>query len=289
MPREAFGHVVITGASAGAGRAVAVAFARHGARVTLIARGRGGLDGVRAEVERCGGRACCIVADVADAAAVEAGADIAEARHGPIDVWVNSAMATVFAPLSALTPEEIRRVTEVTYLGQVHGTMAALRRMRRAGRGTIVNVGSGLAYHGLPLQSAYCAAKAAVRGFTESLHSELIHEGSRVRLSFVVLPALDTPQFDWARSVLHRRPRPSCALPARRLGSSSLRLPRCRSSLAARSPRAGSTASWPTWAGPASWPGRRPCPARAISSRRWTTQPTTASGAGSATRRGPVR
>ncbi|UUP18141.1 SDR family oxidoreductase [Nitratireductor thuwali] len=208
MPENQSRHVVITGASAGAGRAAAVAFGRRGWKVSLIARGRAGLEGARADVNRAGGSALAIPADVADADAVEAAAMQAENAHGPIDVWVNCAMVTVFGPVSQVTPEEFRRVTEVTYLGQVHGTMSALRRMRSANRGTIVNVGSALAYHGLCLQAAYCGAKFAVRGFTEALRSELIHERSRVRLSFVVLPALDTPQFDWARNKLLERPRP---------------------------------------------------------------------------------
>ncbi|MCT7377987.1 SDR family oxidoreductase [Chelativorans salis] len=208
MSRKVSRHVVITGASAGAGRAAAIACARRGWKVTLLARGRAGLEGARAEVERNAGTALAIPTDVADAGAVEAAAAEAEKTQGPIDVWVNAAMVTIFGPTSEVTPEEFRRVTEVTYLGQVHGTMSALRRMRAANRGTIVNVGSALGYHGLCLQAAYCGAKFAVRGFTESLRSELIHEGSKVRLSFVVLPALNTPQFDWSRNKMAGRPRP---------------------------------------------------------------------------------
>ena len=202
------GHVVITGASAGVGRATAVEFGRAGWRVTLLAREPARLRAAAAEVERAGGRALAVPADVAEADVVEAAAAKAEDSQGEIDVWVNSAMATVYAPIADITPEEYKRVTEVTYLGQVYGSMSALKRMRPRNRGTIVNVSSALAYHGLPLQAAYCGAKFAARGFTESLRSELIHEHSGVRVSLVVLPAVNTPQFDWARNKLPRRPRP---------------------------------------------------------------------------------
>jgi len=208
MPEYPSQHVVVTGASGGAGRAAAIAFAKRGCRLTLLARGRAGLEGAKADVENAGGKALIVLTDVADANAVEAAAEQAEREFGPIDVWVNNAMATIFSPFSEVTPEEFRRVTEVTYLGQVYGTMSALKRMRAADHGTIVNVGSALAYHGLPLQAAYCGAKFAIRGLTESIRSELIREGSHVRLSFVVLPALDTPQFDWARNKLADAPRP---------------------------------------------------------------------------------
>src|SRR5690606_27740852 len=202
------GHVVITGGSAGVGRAAARAFAAEGRRVTLLAREPGRLDAAAAEAESQGGEALVIPTDVADAERVEAAALKAEETFGPIDVWVNSAMATVFSPLSDITAEEFRRVTEVTYLGQVYGSLSALRRMRPRNRGTIVNVSSALAYHGLPLQAAYCGAKFAARGFTESLRCELLHEGSDVRVTLVVLPAVNTPQFDWARNKLPHRPRP---------------------------------------------------------------------------------
>ncbi|RCS25933.1 SDR family NAD(P)-dependent oxidoreductase [Phyllobacterium salinisoli] len=208
MPQDRSRHIVITGASAGAGRAAAIAFGKRGCRVTLLARGRAGLSGARGDVEKAGGVALSIPTDVADAEAIEAAAEQAEREFGPIDVWINNAMATIFSPFSEVTVDEFRRVTEVTYLGQVYGTMSALKRMRQMNRGTIVNVGSALAYHGLPLQAAYCGAKFAVRGFTESIRSELIRERSRVRMSFVVLPALDTPQFDWARNRLSDQPRP---------------------------------------------------------------------------------
>ena len=199
---------LITGASAGVGRATAIAFAARGWRVGLMARGLDGLEGARADVEEAGGEGLVSRADVADAKAVFAAAERAVQHWGGIDVWVNNAMATIFAPVEAIAPEEFRRVTEVTYLGQVHGTLAALRHMKQRGRGTIVQIGSALAYRSIPLQSAYCAAKAAVRGFTDSLRSELIHEGSRIRLTLVHLPAVNTPQFDWARSRLPCRLQP---------------------------------------------------------------------------------
>lgn len=201
-------HAVITGGSAGVGRATANAFAADGWRVTLLAREPTRLQAAAAEVEGEGGKALSIPTDVADADAVEAAASKAEQVHGEIDVWINSAMVTVYSPVAEITPEEYRRVTEVTYLGQVYGAMSALKRMRPRNRGTIVNVSSALAYHGLPLQAAYCGAKFAARGFTESLRSELLHENSGVRVSLVVLPAVNTPQFDWARNKLPHRPRP---------------------------------------------------------------------------------
>jgi NAD(P)-dependent dehydrogenase (short-subunit alcohol dehydrogenase family) len=198
----------VTGASAGVGRATAIAFARRGWAVALLARGEDRLRGAAAEVEEAGGRALVLPADVADANAVSAAADAVVAAWGRLDVWVNNAMVTVFAPADETTPEEFRRVAEVTYLGQVHGTLAAMRHMRRQRHGTVVQVGSALAYRSIPLQSAYCAAKAAVRGFTDSLRSELIHAGSPIRLTMVHLPAINTPQFEWARSRLPRRLQP---------------------------------------------------------------------------------
>jgi len=200
--------VVVTGASAGVGRATARAFATRRWAVALIARGQDGLEGARRDVEEAGGRALVLRLDVVDAHAVEQAADRVVEAFGRVDVWVNNAMATVFARAEDIRPEEYKRVTEVTYLGQVHGTLAALRHMRRHGGGTIVQVGSALAYRSIPLQAAYCAAKAAARGFTDSLRSELIHEGSPVRLTMVHLPAVNTPQFDWARSRLPRRLQP---------------------------------------------------------------------------------
>ena len=200
--------VVVTGASAGVGRATVRAFARRGADIGLIARGIDGLEAARAEVEAAGGHAIIVPADVADANAVDAGAEEIEAVLGPIDVWVNNAMASVFSPVKALQPDEIRRVTEVTYLGVVHGTLAALRRMLPRDRGTIVQVGSALAYRGIPLQAAYCGAKHAIQGFTESLRCELLHDRSNVHVTMVHLPAMNTPQFDWVKSRLPREPQP---------------------------------------------------------------------------------
>ena len=200
--------VVITGASAGVGRATAQAFGRGGARVGLLARGRDGLEGAKAEVEAVGAKALVLPTDVSDAQAVEAAAGEVEERFGPIDVWVNNAMVSVFSPVKEMTAEEFRRVTEVTYLGTVYGTLAALKRMLPRNRGSIVQVGSALAYRGIPLQSAYCGSKHAIQGFTESLRSELIHDRSDVQLTMVQMPALNTPQFGWVRSRLPRKPQP---------------------------------------------------------------------------------
>lgn len=200
--------VVITGASSGIGRACARAFAARGARLVLLARSPEGLAGAAEEVRAAGTEAIVCPLDVADAAAVERAADAALDRFDRIDTWVNNAMVTVLSPASEMSPEEYRRVTEVTYLGTVHGTLAALRRMRPVDQGTIIQVGSALAYRSIPLQSAYCGAKAAIRGFTDSLRSELIHDGSRVQLSMVQLPAVNTPQFEVARTRLPKHPQP---------------------------------------------------------------------------------
>jgi NAD(P)-dependent dehydrogenase (short-subunit alcohol dehydrogenase family) len=200
--------VVITGASAGVGRAAARAFAQRGAHVGLLARGRDGLEGARRDVEALGGRALALPTDVARADQVEEAAEAVEREFGPIDVWVNNAMVSVFSPVDQMEAEEYRRVTEVTYLGYVHGTLAALRRMKPRDRGTIVQVGSALAYRSIPLQSAYCAAKAAIRGFTDSLRCELLHDKSRVQLTMVHMPALNTPQFRWVKSRLPRKAQP---------------------------------------------------------------------------------
>jgi NAD(P)-dependent dehydrogenase (short-subunit alcohol dehydrogenase family) len=200
--------VVITGASAGVGRATANAFAREGARLCLIARDRNRLEATRQEVESLGGRAVICSADVADAEAVDEAAELAERTFGPIDVWVNNAMTSVFSPTWELTPEEVKRVTDVTYLGYVNGSLAALKRMRPRDSGVIVQVGSALAYRGIPLQAAYCGAKHAIEGFSDSLRTDLIHEGSKVRVISVHLPAMNTPQFEWVRSKLPNKPQP---------------------------------------------------------------------------------
>jgi NAD(P)-dependent dehydrogenase (short-subunit alcohol dehydrogenase family) len=200
--------VAITGASAGIGRAVARLFGAQGANVGLIARGEAGLMGAAAEVSQAGGTAHAVRADVADFAQVEAAAAKIEEIFGPIDVWVNDAFTSVFAPFEEITPEEFRRVTEVTYLGYVHGTMAALARMRPRDRGVIVQVGSALSERSIPLQSAYCGAKHAINGFTSSLRCELLHEKSGVRVTVVQMPAVNTPQFSWVRSRLPRHPQP---------------------------------------------------------------------------------
>src|SRR5438874_682248 len=200
--------VAITGASAGVGRATARKFARSGAPVALLARGRDGLEAARKEVEELGGRALVVIVDVAHADQVEAAATQIEAELGEIDIWINNAMTSVFSPIKEMTPEEFRRVTEVTYLGYVYGTLAALKRMLPRNRGVIVQVGSALAYRGIPLQSAYCAAKHAVQGFCDSLRCELLHDKSHVRLTMVQLPALNTPQFGWVKSRLARKAQP---------------------------------------------------------------------------------
>ena len=200
--------VVITGASAGVGRATARKFARHGARIALLARGTDGLEAAQCEVEELGGTAIVIPVDVANAEQVEAAAARVEIDLGEIDIWINNAMASVFSPIKEMTPGEFRRVTEVTYLGCVYGTLAALKRMLPRDRGVIVQVGSALAYRGIPLQSAYCAAKHAVQGFCDSLRCELLHDKSGVRLTMVQLPALNTPQFGWVKSRLPRKAQP---------------------------------------------------------------------------------
>ena len=205
---DAIETVVITGASAGVGRATALKFARKGARLALLARGRDGLEAACKEVEEFGGRALAILVDLAKADHVDAAAEKIEAELGKIDIWINNAMVSVFSPIKEMTPEEFRRVTEVTYLGCVHGTLAALKRMLPRDRGVIVQVGSALAYRAIPLQSAYCAAKHALRGFTESLRCELIHDKSNVCVTMVQLPALNTPQFGWVKSRLPRKAQP---------------------------------------------------------------------------------
>ncbi|GAB3667040.1 SDR family oxidoreductase [Halopiger thermotolerans] len=200
--------VVVTGASAGVGRATARAFAERGAKVGLLARGEDGLEGAREEVEDAGGEAIVVPTDVSNYEEVAAAAETVENAFGPIDVWVNNAMVSVFSPAAEMTADDYRRVTEVTYLGYVHGTQAALERMRPRDEGTIVQVGSALAYRGIPLQSAYCGAKHAIQGFTESVRTELIHDDCDVELSMVQMPAMNTPQFEWTKNRLPKQPQP---------------------------------------------------------------------------------
>jgi len=199
---------VVTGASAGVGRAVVRRLARDGAFIGLIARGEERLEAAAREVESSGGRALVLPVDVADPTAIEDAAERVERELGAIDIWINNAMATIFAPAWQIEPDEFRRATEVTYLGTVWGTMAALRRMRERDRGTIVQVGSALAYRAIPLQAPYCGAKAAIKSFTEGLRTELMHEGSKVRITMVQLPAHNTPQFEWGRTRMPRHPQP---------------------------------------------------------------------------------
>src|SRR6185312_6347737 len=200
--------VVITGASAGVGRAAVQAFARRGAHIGLLARGKDGLEGARRDAEKLGGKGLVLPTDVSDPEQVERAATAVEEKFGPIDIWVNDAMVSVFSPVKAMTAEDYRRVTEVTYLGFVHGTLTALRRMLPRDRGIIVQVGSALAYRGIPLQSAYCGAKHAIQGFTESLRAELIHDKSNVKITMVQLPAVNTPQFGWVKSRLPHKAQP---------------------------------------------------------------------------------
>lgn len=200
--------VVITGAGAGVGRATVQEFARNGFRIGLIGRNRARLEQAADEVRHLGGQAIVCAADVADAAQVEAAAAEIEAAFGPFDVWVNDAMATIYSPFSEISPEDYKRATEVTYLGAVYGTMAALKRMKKRDHGVIVQVGSALAYRAIPLQAPYCGAKFAIRGFTDALRSELLHDRSKVRLTMVQMPALNTPQFDWGKNHMPMRPQP---------------------------------------------------------------------------------
>jgi NAD(P)-dependent dehydrogenase (short-subunit alcohol dehydrogenase family) len=201
--------VVVTGGTAGIGRATVREFARQGADVAILARGQDRLDATCREVEALGRRALGISVDVAEREAVDEAADRIERELGPVDIWINNAFAGIFSTFTDMTPEEYRRVTDVTYFGQVHGTRAALRHMLPRDQGMIVLVGSALAYRGIPLQSAYCGAKHAVQGFLDAVRPELIHRGSQVRMCMVQLPAVNTPQFDWARAHIRHKPRPA--------------------------------------------------------------------------------
>ncbi|MBX9850275.1 MAG: SDR family oxidoreductase [Cytophagaceae bacterium] len=200
--------VVITGASAGVGRAVAREFGKRGSNVALLARGEDGLRAAQREVIELGGKAEIYKADVSDPAQVEKAAEKIEKQFGPIDIWINNAMNSVFSPISEMQPEDYKRVTEVTYLGYVYGALSALKRMKPRDKGKIIFVGSALAYRGIPLQSAYCAAKHAIAGFYDSLRSELIHDKSNVKVSIIHLPAMNTPQFSWVKSRLPNKPKP---------------------------------------------------------------------------------
>ena len=199
---------VVTGGTAGIGRAAVREFARNGYDVAILARGRDGLDATKRDVEELGQRALTIPTDVADWKAVEDAADRIERELGPIDVWVNNAFAGIFSRFMDVTPEEYERVTQVTYLGQVYGTRAALKRMLPRNRGKIVLVGSALAYRGIPLQSAYCGAKHAIQGFIDSVRTELLHDNTKVSITMVQMPGVNTPQFDWIRAKLPGQPRP---------------------------------------------------------------------------------
>lgn len=208
MPSASQEVVMVTGASAGVGRAIACEFARHGARIGLMARGHAGLEGALHDIEQLGGQGIILPADTSDPTAVEAGAARLEETFGPIDVWVNVAFTTVFSPFMEMTPEEFKRVTDVTYLGFVNGVRSALKRMLPRDHGTIVQIGSALAYRGIPLQSAYSGAKHAIQGFTESVRSELEHMNSHVWITMLQLPAVNTPQFTWGRNKMPRKAQP---------------------------------------------------------------------------------
>ncbi|MCG9972597.1 SDR family oxidoreductase [Christiangramia crocea] len=200
--------VVITGASAGVGRAIAKEFAKEKSKILLIARGRDGLEGAKHEVEELGGMACIYEADVANAHQLNEAADFAEENLGPIDIWINNAMVSVFSKAADMTPDEYKRVTEVTYLGQVYGTLAALHKMKERNCGKIILIGSALSYRGIPLQSAYCASKHAIQGFFESIRAELLHDGINIDLSIVHLPAMNTTQFGWVKTRFDKKPKP---------------------------------------------------------------------------------
>jgi len=208
MPAHTPQVVVITGASAGVGRAIVQAFAKRGAHIGLLARGQAGLEATARDVETLGGKALLLPTDVANAEQVELAAARVEEVFGPIDIWINAAMTSVFSPTIEMTSEDYKRVTEVTYLGFVYGTLAALRRMVPRDKGRIIQIGSALAYRGIPLQSAYCGSKHAIQGFTESVRCELLHDNSHVKISMVQLPAVNTPQFLWVKNRLPNKPQP---------------------------------------------------------------------------------
>ncbi|MGQ9424329.1 SDR family oxidoreductase [Gilvimarinus sp. F26214L] len=232
--------VAVTGASAGIGRAIAKAFAREGARVGLIARSASALNEVHAEIKMAGGEALALPCDVSDRQAVESATDRIEKELGEIDIWVNCAMLTVFSRAVDIEPDEYRRVTDVTYHGYVHGTTAALKRMTPRNRGHIIQVGSALSYRSIPLQSAYCGAKHAVRGFSDSLRSELIHEGIQVEVSMVQLPAFNTPQFLWGRSHLDQKPQPLPPIHGPALAAEAI-------VWTAKNPQREVWVGWPSW------------------------------------------
>ncbi len=204
--------IVVTGASAGLGRSIVRAFAKQGAKVALIARGEDGLNAAKKEVEEAGGEALAIPMDVSDAKSFDNAANMIEEKLGPIDLWINNAMASVFGPVKKMTADEFKRVTDVTYLGQVYGTMSALKKMLPRNKGKIILIGSALAYRGIPLQSAYCGAKHGIHGFFESLRSELIHDKSNVQLSMVQMPAMNTTQFGFVKNYLPNKPKPMGAI-----------------------------------------------------------------------------
>lgn len=231
--------VVVTGASAGLGRSIVREFAQKGADIALIARGVDGLEAAKKEVESMGGRALIFPIDVADAQAVEDAAAETEAKLGPIDVWVNNAMNSVFSPVKEMTADEYKRVTEVTYLGQVYGALSALKRMLPRDRGSIIFVGSALAYRGIPLQSAYCASKHAIEGFFDSLRTELMHDKSNVQISMVQLPAMNTTQFKFVKTRLPRKPRPMGTIYQPEVAARAIEF-------ASRNPRREYYVGWPT-------------------------------------------
>ncbi len=231
--------VVVTGASAGLGRSIVREFARKGADIALIARGIEGLEGARREVEAYGGRALFFPIDVADAKAVENAAEETERQLGPIDVWINNAMNSVFSPVKKMTADDYKRVTDVTYLGQVYGALSALKRMVPRDRGSIIFVGSALAYRGIPLQSAYCGSKHAIEGFFDSLRTELMHDGSNVHISMVQLPAMNTTQFKFVKSRLPRKPRPMGTIYQPEVAAEAIEY-------ASRNPRREYYVGWPT-------------------------------------------